>query len=268
MIDKIEAHVGSKIITSYDIEMLNPAVYKQIIAIKDETIKEEQLKAYKEQALNFLIDMYVMEIAAEKDGIRISDKDVDRAVSEIAASNKLSMADFERTLAAQNLSLKQYRYQIKSQLILRSKINVPQIVITEEDIMNMVDKKQEEFGLKDMYEISMITMQNKSDINKGFEEQDLLDETKAILANIFRDYWATPYQRERIIAKEKYDRQKIEDEKRIKYNSNDIFTKRNAVKIESKPEQTINNLPVNTQKNSFFKKIINFFKKLFHLGKE
>ena len=108
----------------------------------------------------------------------------------------------------------------------------------------------------------------KIDINKGFEEQDLLDETRAILANIFRDYWATPYQRERIIAKEKYDRQKIEDEKRIKYNSNDIFTKRNAVKIESKPEQTINNLPVNTQKNSFFKKIINFFKKLFHLGKE
>ena len=51
----------------------------------------------------------------------------------------------------------------------------------------------------------------KIDINKGFEEQDLLDETKAILANIFRDYWATPYQRERIIAKEKYDRQKIED---------------------------------------------------------
>ena len=48
----------------------------------------------------------------------------------------------------------------------------------------------------------------KVDINKSFEEQVLLDETKAILANIFRDYWATPYQRERIEAKEKYDRQK------------------------------------------------------------
>ncbi len=43
-------------------------------------------------------------------------------------------------------------------------------------------------------------------INKSFEEQDLLDETKAILANIYRDYWATPYQKERIQAKEKYDR--------------------------------------------------------------
>ena len=47
-----------------------------------------------------------------------------------------------------------------------------------------------------------------------FEEQNLLDETKAILANIFRDYWASEYQRERILAKEKYDLQKLEEKKR------------------------------------------------------
>ncbi len=55
------------------------------------------------------------------------------------------------------------------------------------------------------------------DIAKSFEEQKLLEETKAILANIFRDYWATPYQKERIIAKENYDRQKDEEEKRQVY---------------------------------------------------
>ena len=60
------------------------------------------------------------------------------------------------------------------------------------------------------------------DINKSFEEQELLEETKAILANIFRDYWATPYQKERIQAKERYDMEKIEEEKRAKYDS-DIF---------------------------------------------
>ena len=54
----------------------------------------------------------------------------------------------------------------------------------------------------------------KVDINKSFEEQDLLEETKAIFANIFRDFWATPYQKERIEAKEKYDRQKLEEEKK------------------------------------------------------
>ena len=60
------------------------------------------------------------------------------------------------------------------------------------------------------------------DVNKSFEEQDILEETKAIFANIFRDYWATPYQKERIEAKEKYDRQKLEEEKMKKYNPEDI----------------------------------------------
>lgn len=166
VIDKIEAHVGNRIITSYDIETLNPDTYKAILAIPDEKARQEQMAQYKEQALNFLIDMNIMEIAAEKDGIKVSDRDLERAINEIVASNNLSMADFEKTLKSQNLSLKQYKYQIKSQMILRSKINVPQIVITEEDILNMVDEKQDEFGLKDLYDISIITVQTKSEINQ------------------------------------------------------------------------------------------------------
>ena len=56
----------------------------------------------------------------------------------------------------------------------------------------------------------------KVDINKPFEEQEILEETKAIFANIFRDYWATLEQRKRIEAREKYELEKIEEEKRKK----------------------------------------------------
>lgn len=101
------------------------------------------------------------------------------------------------------------------------------------------------------------------DINKNFEEQELLDETKAIFANIFRDYWATPYQKERIEAKEKYDRQKLEEEKLKKYNPDDILKKKENV-IE-KTEDNSSNLPIEVKKEKFFEKIINFFKKLFHI---
>ena len=106
----------------------------------------------------------------------------------------------------------------------------------------------------------------KIDINKSFEDQNLLDETKAILANIFRDYWATPYQKERIEAKEKYDRQKIEEEKQAKYNS-DIFSKRKIEKdtINEQQEKEINNLPIEVKKERFYHKIIKFFKKIFHI---
>ena len=95
------------------------------------------------------------------------------------------------------------------------------------------------------------------DINKSFEEQNLLEETKDIFAVIFRDYWATPYQRERIKAKEKYDRQKIEEEKANKYNPDDIF------KNKEKDNVVVNNnLPVEIKKENFFKKLISFIKKI------
>lgn len=103
------------------------------------------------------------------------------------------------------------------------------------------------------------------DINKSFEEQELLDETKAILANIFRDYWATPYQKERILAKEKHEREKIEEEKRAKYNS-DVFKAKESNKTEndnSKDAINNSNLPIEMKKERLFEKIINFFKSFF-----
>lgn len=105
----------------------------------------------------------------------------------------------------------------------------------------------------------------KVDINKSFEEQQLLDETNAILANIFRDYWATPYQKERIEAKEKYDRQKAEEQKREQYNPDDIFKKKEKEENIKEDGNNDNNLPIEVKKEKFYEKIINFFKKLFHL---
>lgn len=102
----------------------------------------------------------------------------------------------------------------------------------------------------------------KIDETKEFEEQEMLDITKAILANIFRDYWATPYQRERILAKEKYDLGKIEEEKREKYNSDNLFNNKN--KKEIKIEEN-NNLPVEVKKEKFFEKIIKFLKNIFKI---
>ena len=100
------------------------------------------------------------------------------------------------------------------------------------------------------------------DINKAFEEQELLEETKAIFANIFRDYWATPYQKERIEAKEEYDRQQIEKLKQEKYNPNNIFKKR-EIQINDK---NISNLPIKVKQEKFYQKIISWLKKIFNIN--
>lgn len=93
------------------------------------------------------------------------------------------------------------------------------------------------------------------DENKNFEEQELLIETKAIFANIFRDYWATLEQKERIIAKQNHDRKKEEEQKKEKYNTDNMFKKENdeqATKVENS---------IIVYKEPLFRRIINKIKK-------
>lgn len=117
--------------------------------------------------------------------------------------------------------------------------------------------------MRDMFEDEMDQNYNFSiDTQKNIEEQKLLDETKAILLNIFRDYWATPYQRERIIERQNYDRNITEQQKREKYNPNDIFKRKSILKTKQTENSTDNsNLPIEIKKEKFYKKIVDFIKR-------
>ncbi len=138
------------------------------------------------------------------------------------------------------------------------------------EVLNYVPKESIDKLPQTMIDTFKAKMDNdydfKIDINKSFEEQNLLEETKAIFANIFRDYWATAYQKERIEAKEKYDRQKIEDEKREQYNSDNIFKKKQTIKENSNIENYSEKLPIEVKKENFYQKILKFFKKFFHIS--
>ena len=101
--------------------------------------------------------------------------------------------------------------------------------------------------------------------NVEFEDLELLDETRAILANIFKDYWATTYQRERILAKEQYDRQKVDEEKQKKYNSNDLFKRKNINDTKEIESSNNENLPVIVKEEKFYRKLINFIRKLLRM---
>ena len=108
----------------------------------------------------------------------------------------------------------------------------------------------------------------KIDETKDFSEQTISETTEAILACIFRDYWATPYQRERILAKERYDLEKLEEEKREKNNPDNIFKKNDENEKFSLNNELYENttLPIEVKKERFYEKIINFLKNLFHIN--
>lgn len=110
-------------------------------------------------------------------------------------------------------------------------------------------------NMRNMFETEMDKeYEFQIDIQKPFEEQKLLEETKAILANIFRDYWATDKQKEKIIKIQNNQRQILEEQKRELYNPDKIFEKKEIVQEET--------ALVEVKKEKFYEKIINFLKKI------
>mgnify|MGYP004549397767 FL=1 len=99
-----------------------------------------------------------------------------------------------------------------------------------------------------------------------FANLNILDETEAIFVNIFRDYWATPEQKEKIIEKQSYDKLVIEEEKMRKYNPDKIFKQHEILKhnidiVENKKETSLVKV-----KESFFIRFVNFVKNVFKIG--
>ena len=88
-----------------------------------------------------------------------------------------------------------------------------------------------------------------------FDGQTMLEETKAILTILFRDYWATPEQKEKLVNFTKNAQNVIEKENREKYNTDNLFKNRN--KNISNIENIEREQALVEYKEPFLKRIIN-----------
>lgn len=114
----------------------------------------------------------------------------------------------------------------------------------------------------DMYKKYMNKNNNfKIDKTKTLEEQNISKKAKAILANLYRDYWATDYEKQRIDAKENYDLEQIAKEK---YSVDNLFKKK-----EIKQENVLNNETnmVVVEKEKWYKRLFESIKKIFNFKK-
>ena len=100
------------------------------------------------------------------------------------------------------------------------------------------------------------------DSNKTLEEQNVSKTARAIIAILFRDYWATEEQRNKIKAFQNNKRNQIEEENRQKY---EVFKNRTNIANAKEIEQ-VENMQLVEYKENIFKRILVFFKKMF--GKE
>lgn len=95
--------------------------------------------------------------------------------------------------------------------------------------------------------------------NEDFENQELLQETKAILAYLYLNYWGT--EEEKVIIKQKFNQDILreEEEKRQKYNPDNLFERKVTKQIPQKEEVQI----VEYKKENVVTKLMKKIRKLF-----
>ena len=97
------------------------------------------------------------------------------------------------------------------------------------------------------------------DSNKTLEEQNVSKTARAIIAILFRDYWATDEQRNKIKAFQKNKRHQIEEENKQKY---EVFKNKTNIANIKEIEQA-ENMQLVEYKENIFKRILVFLKKMF-----
>lgn len=102
---------------------------------------------------------------------------------------------------------------------------------------------------------------NTFDENKPLEEQNILNETKLILAAIYKDYIVSAEQRNNLIIEENKIKRQLEDKKREIYNPNSLF-KSNTNKEKNKSDEIPTEI-CQFKKKNLFSKIFNMINNLF-----
>ncbi len=130
------------------------------------------------------------------------------------------------------------------------------------EILKYISKEEFNKVPEDMLEMFKANASNNNEFvynpRKTLQEQNVSETARTIIAILFRDYWATENQKEKISKKQDYDREKIKEEK---YNTNNIFQKHNTQQTENCIK---NEVAMVEYKESIFTKIKNWFKHFFY----
>lgn len=179
-IDKILVIVGDKIITQYEVESFNPKKVKEIYSVEDEQKRNDLLKKYYQSVLEFLVNQYTIEIAAEREGIKIGEDEVDMAINQILEKNNITKEQLEQLLEKEDLTFQKYKWQIKMDIInarLNSRVILPRLVVAEEDIKKYIDENNSILDLDDSFELRMIVIEKdkEDDLKKELGKTSFAD---------------------------------------------------------------------------------------------
>ena len=104
------------------------------------------------------------------------------------------------------------------------------------------------------------------DPRKTLDEQNVSKQAKTIIAIFFRDYWSTPEQRKKIKSFQSNKRNIIEEEKRQRFDSENLFKTKSVINEELERNKEKSSIIV--YRKNIFSKILNKIKNLFKRNRD
>lgn len=154
--------------------LFGTAFSKETVAsVEGESITKDELydvlvKQYGQGSLNYLIDNKIVEIAAEKENVKISDKELDAEMKEFIEANG-GEKSFQYILEQSGLTEKDIENEITTYLkivkLLESKVD-----ITDEEMKTYFEENQDSFNEPQQVEASHILVEDEKTANEVKEK--------------------------------------------------------------------------------------------------
>jgi len=187
IVDRIVAVVNDDIITLNDLNNSLKPYMNQIKSMGYDAGKESDVLAkLQKDMLNRLIDQTLTGQEIKKAKLEISDKELDDAMQKIKEKNFYSDEDFRKALAADGMSLEDYRNKMKEQILRSRLVNrevKSKIVVTEQDIKAYYDAHSEAYGREQKYHLRNIIMRLPQ-MASDAEKRDVLKRMAAVLEKL------------------------------------------------------------------------------------
>jgi peptidyl-prolyl cis-trans isomerase SurA len=177
-IDKIVAIVNNEAITLSELEKIVLIESKEALKGLSGEKKAKAEEKLRKEILKELIERRLQLQRARRSGIVVSKEEVKEAIEDIKKKNSLNDAEFEKTLAKENMTLKEYEDQLRDQLIMAKLVNQEvrsKVVIGDNDIASYYERNKKDFFLGEQVKLSHIFL--KLSDKAAEEERNNIKET-------------------------------------------------------------------------------------------
>ncbi len=183
LIDRVIAVVDSGVIMESE---LNQRVQDIIGRLRSEGTELPPKELLEEQVLERLIIEEIQLQIGDSAGVKISDAELNRALSMLASQNSMNLEQFKESLDANNSSYSKLRDSVRKELIIqrvqRGKVGA-NIEISEQEIENFLNSEEGRSKLAEQYNVQQILLSLNSEA-----PESKVNSTKEKGADIIRRY--------------------------------------------------------------------------------